>query len=68
MTVWFLALILAGGPGEIEQHIVISMPNKHTCETIVELDDPPTLSRMHFPNDKSELREILERKCISGIL
>lgn len=68
MTVWFLVLILAGDPGAIEQQIVIPMPTKHTCDVIVELDNPPTLSRMYFPNDTSELRDILVRKCESGIL
>jgi hypothetical protein len=68
MTVWFLVLILAGGPGAIEQKIVIPMPTKHACTTLLELEDIPTLSRMYYPNKRSELRDIRERKCESGIL
>lgn len=68
MKVWFLVLSLAGGVGESEQQIVIPMPTQNTCEVIVELDNPPTLSRMYLPDGTSELREILERKCKSGIL
>lgn len=63
MQIWFLVLILAGGPGAIEQQIVIPMPTKRACENVLEVLDVPTLSRMYYPDDRSELRDILKRKC-----
>ncbi len=63
MQVWFLVLILAGDPGAIEQKIVIPMPTKATCDTVLQLEDIPTLSRMYYPNQRTELRDIRKREC-----
>jgi hypothetical protein len=68
MTVWFLVVILAAGPGTIEQQIVVPMPTKHACETVLELEDIPTLSRVYYPNKDSELRDIRKRECRSATL
>lgn len=68
MQVWFLVLILAAGPGAIEQKIVVPMPTKATCENVLEVQDVPTLSRVYYPNHRSELRDILKRECRAGTL
>ena len=63
MKIWFLVLILAAGPGAIEQKIVIPMPTKRVCENVLEVQDVPTLSRVYYSNKSSELRDILKREC-----
>lgn len=68
MKIWFLVLILAAGPGAIEQKIVVPMPNKRVCEDVLEVQDVPTLSRVYYSNEPSELRDILKRECRAGIL
>ena len=68
MQVWFLVLILAAGPGAIEQKVVVPMPTKHACETVLELEDIPTLSRVYYPNQRTELRDIRKRECRAGTL
>ena len=68
MKVWFLVVILAGDPGAIEQKIVIPMPTQRVCENVLEVQDVPTLSRMYYPNKRTELRDILKRECRAGTL
>ena len=66
MKIWFLVLILAAGPGAIEQKIVVPMPTKRVCEDVLEVQDVPTLSRVYYSNEPSELRDILKRECKYG--
>jgi len=68
MQIWYLVLILAGGPGALDQKIVIPMPTERVCEDVLEVQDVPTLSRMYFPDDRSELRDILKRECRAATL
>lgn len=63
MQVWFLVLILAAGPGAIEQKIVIPMPTERVCEDVLEVQDVATLSRVYYPNQRTELRDIRKREC-----
>ena len=68
MQIWYLVLILAGDPGALDQKIVIPMPTERVCEDVLEVQDVPTLSRMYFPDDRSELRDILKRECRAATL
>lgn len=68
MKVWFLVVVLAAGPGAIEQKIVVPMPTKHACENVLEVQDFPTLSRVYYPDDRTEMRDIRKRECKFGTL
>lgn len=67
MKVWFLALILTAGDNAIEQHVTIVTPDEQTCQRLLNMNDTTIYSRVYFTNERSEVREVIEKSCESRI-